>query len=272
MSNGLITGGTGFIGWWLSQKYLADKMPTTMHMNFTTYDDGFWQECDWDFIIHLAPVPVDRVIECAKRCNATVLLASSGGVYDREPDPYFKMKLDDENKLLASGLDVKIARIFTTCGAHMKWSRYAIGNFIMQAEKGGPIEVQSHGLVVRSYMYGSDLAEWLWAILLHGEPGGVYNVGSDVPHSTAELAFEIARQFPTPWIPKDKALRRQEMRKITEKYPLYPSVNIIRTMQFEPRPFYVPDISRAREELGLTIKVPFEEAVRHTVEDYRNEK
>jgi UDP-glucuronate decarboxylase len=89
----------------------------------------------------------------------------------------------------------------------------------------------------------------LWAILLHGENGGVYNVGSDIPHSTAELAFEVANHF--------------EPR---------PGVTIVPRMQYEPRPFYVPDISRARDELGLTIKVPFEEAVRLTVEDYRNEQ
>ena len=117
----------------------------------------------------------------------------------------------------------------------------------MRAKTGGPINVQSYGLVVRSYMYGSDLAEWLWAILLHGQKGGIYNVGSDVPHSTQELAFEIA-----------------------EHYDPKPRIEISQKMGHEPRPFYVPDISRARDELGLTIKIPFEEAVRRTVEDYRN--
>jgi len=33
------------------------------------------------------------VIECAKRCKATVLLASSGGVNDRKRSEYFQMKL-----------------------------------------------------------------------------------------------------------------------------------------------------------------------------------
>ena len=244
----LITGGSGFIGYWLN-KTTETKVYT---LNHYTYDEAQpWHARYYGYIIHLAPVPVDKVIRYAKGYGASILFASSGGVYDREPDAYFRMKLDDERKLAESGLDYKIARIFTTCGAHMQWSRYAIGNFIMQAEKGGPIEVQSHGLVVRSYMYGSDLAEWLWAILLHGEPGGIYNVGSDVPHSTAELAWEIAGNYDS---------------------DAQPDVLIIPKMQFEPRPFYVPDIARARDELGLTIKVPFEEAVRRTVEDYRNEK
>ncbi len=241
----VITGGTGFIGHWLRQ--------TAPFAVYNMGHEGYcslnaWTTGNWRYIIHLAPVPVDHVIQYAKWNNATVLLASSGGVYDRDLQDYFKMKLDDENKLLASGLDVKIARIFTTCGAHMQWQRYAIGNFIAQAAKGVPINVQSYGLVVRSYMYGSDLAEWLWKILLEGESGAIYNVGSDAPYSTQEIAFEVANHF----VPR-------------------PQVNLVRKLDYEPRPFYVPDISRARDELGLEIKVPFEEAVRCTVEDYRNE-
>ena len=69
-----------------------------------------------------------------------------------------------------------------------------------------------------------------------------------MPHSTQELAFEIASHYS----PK-------------------PVINILRQMEDEPRPFYVPDISQARDELGLIIKVDFEEAVKRTVEDYRNE-
>ena len=234
----LITGGTGFIGHWLGKG---------LRLNHDAYDNSHWRKSRWKYIIHLAPVPIDDVIWCAKNCGARILFASSGGVYDAQPDKYFSMKLEDERKLAESGLDYRIARIFTTCGAEMKWKRYAIGNFIMQAYYVGQIEVQSGGLVVRSYMYGSDLAEWLWAILLHGEQGGIYNVGSDVPHSTAELAFEVANHF--------------EPR---------PQINIIPRLQYEPRPYYVPDTTRAREELGLTIKVPFEEAVRLTVEDYKH--
>jgi len=246
MDKVLITGGTGFIGFWVAG-YQSEKFETTVldHNYYDRYPG--WMDEKWKYIIHLAPVPIDRVLECAMKCNATVLLASSGGVYDRQPSEYFQMKMADENKLVYSRVDGKIARIFTTCGAHMKWERYAIGNFIRMAEMGGPIDVQSRGLVVRSYMYGTDLAEWLWKILLEGQSGRRYNVGSDVPHSTQELAYEVAGH-----------------------YDPRPVINIISRMDYEPRPFYVPDISEARDELGLSIKVPFEEAVARTVEDYRN--
>src|SRR5512139_374530 len=122
----LITGATGFIGNWLMCHAWRHEL-YTRPVGHQEYDLKIWMKENWKYIIHLAPAPVDDVLECAERCGATVLLASSGGVYDREPDPYFQMKLEDENKLLGSGLDVKIARIFTTCGGHMQWKRYAIG-------------------------------------------------------------------------------------------------------------------------------------------------
>src|SRR5512147_2230868 len=99
----LITGGTGFIGFWVAG-WTAMETTVLDHHYYDTFDG--WDKQDWDYIIHLAPVPVDRVLECAKRCKATVLLASSGGVYDRQPSDYFKMKMADENKLIYSGLNV----------------------------------------------------------------------------------------------------------------------------------------------------------------------
>ena len=106
MYNVLITGGTGFIGHWLG----STPHGVVSLMTRQIYERGKWYDGDWRYIIHLAPVPVDDVLKCAQRCNATVLLASSGGVYDKDLQDYFKMKLDDEYKLLNSGLDVKVAR------------------------------------------------------------------------------------------------------------------------------------------------------------------
>src|SRR3972149_9770788 len=111
MSKVLITGGTGFVGFWTAG---WSSLETTV-LSHNIYDNfSQWTDMDWDYIIHLAPIPIDRVIECAQKCKATVLLTSSGGVYDSNPTPYFRMKIEDEAKLLSSGLDVKIARVFTT--------------------------------------------------------------------------------------------------------------------------------------------------------------
>ena len=74
-------------------------------------------------------------------------------------------------------------------------------------------------------------------------------MGADIPHSTQELAYEVASH-----------------------YDPQPAINLIPRLQYEPRPFYVPDITDARDELGLSIKVPFEDAVARTIEDYQNER
>jgi nucleoside-diphosphate-sugar epimerase len=239
--NTLITGGTGFIGHWMNKEHEC------WQLDKLGWGEGKCFPNHWKYIIHLAPVPVDDVIKSAKNSGATVLLASSGGVYDPEPTDYCKMKMDDENKLLASGLDVRIARIFTTCGAHMKWDRYAIGKFIKAAIQRQPMMINAG--ITRSYMYGSDLAEWLWAILLHGKPGSIYNVGSEGAVSLDRLGREISKHITNTIISISKPVH-----------------------QYDPHPYYVPDTIATRMELGLSIKVPFEEAVAKTVEDYRNEQ
>jgi nucleoside-diphosphate-sugar epimerase len=69
---------------------------------------------------------------------------------------------------------------------------FAAGNFIGNAIRNEDIIIKSGGGSIRSYQYGTDLATWLWALLVRGKSGDAYNVGSDESLSIKELAEKVA--------------------------------------------------------------------------------
>ena len=117
----------------------------------------------------------------------------------------------------------------------------AVGNFIGDALAGRPIRVKGDGRPYRSYLYGEDLADWLWTILLRGAHGRPYNVGSGEAISIAELARRV-------------------------RGLLAPDLEVQITL--EPgqgaSPRYVPSVERACLELGLTPRVGLDEAILRT--------
>ena len=198
-----------------------------------------------------------RVVEFAKAAGCQALLfTSSGAVYGPrtslscEEDicapttAYGKGKLEAEKLLVDSGLNVKIARCFAFVGAHLnRGIQYAIGNFMQNCIDGNPIVINGDGTPLRSYLYADDLVEWLFATLERGKSGRLYNVGSDWEVSIRELAETVRTVLGS---------KSEIVVKGTPVPGAKPSV-------------YVPNIDRARNELGLEVKVALEDSIRLSV-------
>ena len=141
------------------------------------------------------------------------------------------------------GLATTISRGFVFVGPYLALSdASAMGSFIRDALNGGPIRIRGDGTPYRSYLYGADLAVWLWTILLRGQACRPYNVGSDVIFAIAEVA-EAVRRAMAP----EAAIE-------TAKAP----------DPGKPAERYVPSIDRARTELGLEVTINLEESIRRT--------
>ena len=209
-----------------------------------------------------------RTLEFAENCGAKkFLFVSSGAVYGRQRDDVARVSEDDpgfnaplktpsayaEGKRQAEslcaraagrGLDAVCARAFAFVGPGLPLdAHFAIGNFIRDALKGGPIEVRGDGTPLRSYLYASDLALWLWTILLKGRAGRAYNVGSENAISVVDLARAVGEIIAP----------GAEVR--VAQAPLKTG---------RPPERYVPNTARARTELGLAQHIDLEEALRRT--------
>jgi dTDP-glucose 4,6-dehydratase len=91
-----------------------------------------------------------------------------------------------------TGLDVRIARLFTGIGAgYRSHGHLAHVSLVDDACAGRAIRLRTGGRAVRSYLYGADLAVWLLAMLSRGSPLAM-NVGADRPVTVLEFARMVA--------------------------------------------------------------------------------
>lgn len=217
-----------------------------------------------------------RALDFAVACHARkFLFISSGAVYGIQPpeithvpetypgapDPANPNSAYGEGKraaeLLCSiyhqqyGFETKIARCFAFVGPHLPLdAHFAIGNFILDALRGGPIRVNGDGTPLRSCLYAADLAIWLWTILFRGQSGRAYNVGSDKSFSVSDIAQVVADLFSP-----------------------HSTVQIAEAAEVgRPPKRYVPAIGRIQSELGINVEIPLSEATLRTIQWYSGSK
>lgn len=198
----------------------------------------------------------ERIIHfCQEKKISSLLFVSSGAVYGKQAafveeksplthQPVIPNSLYAEGKrlsewmLLNSSLSaqIKIARCFSFAGPHLSLQApLAISYFLSQALKAQDIQLDSDGSALRSYMYGSDLATWLWTLLLEDCQEKVFNVGSSDSISVLALAKKIIA--------------------ISEK-------NIsVHTKSISNSSSYFPNVEKAEKELNLKITIPLDSAI-----------
>jgi len=209
-----------------------------------------------------------HVIDFAKACGAQkLMLTSSGAVYGAlttqvseetacsPTTAYGKGKLLAETLCRESGLHVLLPRCFAFVGPYLsRGIHFAIGNFIQNCLDGQPIVIKGDGSPMRSYLYADDLVEWLFAILERGESGRPYNVGSDEAVSIRDLALLV----------RDTLQSNNQTIKQSNNQTILP-VQVLGQSVAGAANYYVPNVERARRELGLVVKVGLKEAIARSV-------
>lgn len=289
----LVTGGTGFFGLSLLEKiavgfcsgwhftmlsrsaaHFAQQHPEYSNLSNVSFVSA--DVCDlsafsgnFDFIIHGATPLINQpeaehlrriiihgtaeVLNFAGRSGAKKLLyISSGGVYGRGAAPftedspcnpvtvYGKAKHEAEKLVLESKIPCSIMRGFAFCGKHLRRdAHFAFGNFIDDAMLNRDIIIKGNGTPLRSYMHSDDLADWLMTMLFKGKNRRIYNCGSDESVSIRSLAETI----------------RDELKSSSR-------IKVLETPDADtPIDCYIPDISRAKQELGLKVTIKLRESI-----------
>ena len=147
--------------------------------------------------------------------KAPFLFTSSGAVYGNQPQTvahisetqprpfskltsaYAKGKQLAETMCMQAGEEDSctpiIARLFAFSGHYLpRNTHFALGNFVQNVLDRKPIFINSDGQARRSYLYGADMAIWLWSALAKKKSPQPLHIGSAHSISILELAQAVA--------------------------------------------------------------------------------
>lgn len=235
----VIIGHKGFVGSWMAESLihasntfgLGVKVSVARLPCKLAAHDYAIVAPSWD-------VPIDWGKTFCKTKKA-VLFISSGAVTERT-DGLAKKKRADEIALKAAGkkygFAVKIARGYSFIGPRLPEGQgLAAAEFLKADREKTPLKIWTPDNL-RSYLYASDMASWLWKILFRGSSGRAYSVGSHLPTTIGELAIKISRKGKKQAAPSTSA---------------YTDV-------------YLPNTIFTRYGLGVSQTVNLDEAIRRT--------
>jgi UDP-glucuronate decarboxylase len=302
----LVTGAAGFLGSHLVDRLLAEGFEVVGVDNLMTGDLGnlekagrdrhfhfqmgdvrepihVYAELVFNFACPASPVHyqsdpyatlttsvlgAQRLVEMARGRRCSIVHASTSEVYGDptvhpQPESYWgnvnpigERACYDEGKRCAEtllndarrawGVDVRIARIFNTYGPRMAFDDgRVVSNFVVQALRGKPLTLFGDGQQTRSFCYVDDLVEGIVRMSRTERIDGPVNLGNPEEFTIRELAEQVVRQI-------GQGLSIQHA-------PLPAD---------DPRQ-RKPDISRARELLGFSPRVPLAEGLGATIDDFR---
>ena len=209
-----------------------------------------------------------NMLGLAKRTGAKIFQASTSEVYG---DPFIHPQVEsywgnvnpigirscyDEGKRCAETLffdyqrqnnvDIRVARIFNTYGPRMQQNDgRVVSNFIVQALEGKDITIFGDGSQTRSFCYVSDLIEGFIRFMDQSSVIGPMNLGNPTEYTILDIAKTIIEETHSisnitfKDLPQDDPTRR------------------------------CPDISLAKNTLGWTPTVSFQEGLGHTINYFK---
>ena len=308
MKTALITGAAGFLGSHLSEKFLANDyrviaMDNLITGNIDNISHLFENENftfikhdvtnfihvpgQVDYVLHFASPasPIDylklpiqtlkvgslgthKALGLAKEKNATFLLASTSEVYgdpeihpQREEywgnvNPVGPRGVYDEAKRFAEALtmaynryhhvNTRIVRIFNTYGPRMRLDDgRALPAFVSQALKGEDITVFGDGNQTRSFCYVSDLVEGIYRLLLSQETEPV-NIGNPDEITIKEFSEEVIE-----FLGSNSNITYQ-------------------SLPIDDPKVRQPDITKAKQILGWTPRVPSDVGLKLSIEYFKS--
>lgn len=306
--NILITGGAGFIGSHLVEKFLSagekvivvDNLLTGAIENLSLFNDNpnfiFMNhdvqhhidiEMELDYVLHLASAASPRAytehpintlkagssgtintLGLAKAKNAKYLLTSTSEVYGNPKvspqsetywgnvNPNGPRSMYDEAKRFSEAavssynriynLNTRIVRLFNTYGPKMKIDDgRVVTNFIFQALNGEDITIYGNGDQTRSFCYIEDTLSGIIKAM-DSESSEVFNIGNPNEITVKKLAEIIIKltnsnsSLKFLELPEDDPMQRK------------------------------PDISKAKNILNWSPKIPLEEGLLKTIDWVKN--